>query len=254
MLNRYELIEYSNQDKKILDSTILTNEDLILINNLKIKFKDKSFFSVIEALYKFDKNDYSILDLAEIFKVSSRQIQRIFKSLGINRDKFEAQQIAASSRDNVEIRKNYKKAMLERLTDMELSGPLLHQYLRHEVDLLLGELLPHCEIIVGINSMNVIKSENDIPIIIINNNSLYKYIIEVNCAISNKPKPGKRRDKETKAYYKGYTLFKINTESYFESGDIPKIKYENEVKNKLVRIVDSIASELFENNSSVKLE
>ena len=248
MLNRYELIEYSNQDKKILDSTILTNEDLILINNLKIKFKDKSFFSVIEALYKFDKNDYSILDLAEIFKVSSRQIQRIFKSLGINRDKFEAQQIAASSRDNVEIRKNYKKAMLERLTDMELSGPLLHQYLRHEVDLLLGELLPHCEIIVGINSMNVIKSENDIPIIIINNNSLYKYIIEVDGVVIS------HKNKESKAYYRGYTLFKINTKSYFDSSDNPKIKYEKEARNKLIGIVNLIASEVSQNNSSVKLE
>lgn len=256
MLNRYELIEYSDEDKKILDNTIFTNEDLILINNLKTKLKDKSFASAIEAFYKFHKNNYSTSDLAEIFKVSSRQIQRIFKDLGINRDRFEAQQIAVNKRDYVEIRKTYKKTMLGRLTDTQLSGSLLEQYIRHQADLLLGDTLPQCEIIVGINSMNVISSESDIPIIIINNNALYKYIIEVDGDISHKSEFGKKRDKNknSKAYYKGYTLFRINTKAYFDSSEAPKIKYEKEVKDKLIKIVNLIASEVIENNSPFKLE
>jgi len=251
MQNRYDLITYSYEDKKILDNTILLSEELILVNDLKVKFKDKNFLPVIEVIYKFNKNNYSALDLAEIFKISPRQIQRIFKELGINKDKFEAQQIASSKRDNVEIRKTYKKTMLERLTDVEISGPLLHQYLRHEVDLLLGDILPHCEIIVGINSMNVINSESDIPIIIINNNNsgLYKFIIEVDGDIKKQNK-----NKESKAYYKGYTLYRINTSSYFDSATSPKIKYEKEVKDKLIKIVNSIAQEVVQNNSLVKLE
>lgn len=256
MPTRYELITYSDEDIKILNNTPLTDEELILISNLKTKLKDKSFASAIEAFYKFHKNNYSTSDLSEIFKVSSRQIQRIFKDMGINRDRFEAQQIAANKRDYIEIRKTYKKTMIERLTDTQLSGSLLEQYLRHQVDLMLGYILPQSEIIVGINSMNVINCESDIPIIIINNNALYKYIIEVDGYVSHKSESGKKRDKnkDTKAYYKGYTLFRINTKAYFDSSETPKIKYEKEVKDKLVKIVNAIASEVTENNSPFKLE
>ena len=104
--------------------------------------------------------------------------------------------------------------------------------------------------------MNVINSENDIPIIIINNNSLYKYIIEVDDTVYHKSQPGKKQDKtkDAKAYYKGYTLFKLNVKMYFDSTDDPKIKYEKEIKDRLMKMVNVIAFEVHENNSSVKLE
>jgi len=256
MASRYELITYSDQDKKILDNTTLTNDDIKLVNDLKIEFQDKNFSSAIEDFYKFYKNNYLTSDLAEIFKVSSRQIQRIFKALGINRDKLEAQQIILSNKDNAEIKKTSRKVILERLTDTQISGPSLEQYIRHEIDLLLGELLPHCEIIVGITSVNVTSSESDIPIIIINNNSLYKYIIKVDGTSYYNPESRKKSAKaiESKVFYRGYTLFRINIKTYFTSGDNASVKYENEIKNKLVEIVDLISSEVTQNTSFVKLE
>ncbi|MBC8059922.1 MAG: hypothetical protein H7Y18_04575 [Clostridiaceae bacterium] len=256
MQNKYESITYSDQDNKILDNTKLSKEDFLLIKDIKIRLKEKSFSSAIEAFYKFHKNNYSPSDIGEIFKVSSRQIQRIFKDMGINRDKVEAQQIVVSNRDYSETRKNYKKTILDGLTDTELTGPFLQQYIRHEIDLFLGEMLPKCEIIVGINSMNVYNNDNAIPIIVINNNSLYKYIIDVNDTVSNKLESGKNRDKsnDSKAHYKGYTLFRINTNVYLSSSDNPKIKYEKEVKDKLMEIVNLIATEVLNNNSSIRLE
>jgi hypothetical protein len=176
--------------------------------------------------------------------------------MGINRDKIEAQQIAVSKRDYSEISKSHKRAMITRLTDTQLSGSLLEQYIRHEIDLLLGDALPHCEIIVGISSMNVIATESDIPIIIINNNYLYKYIVEIDSLSSNKSTSGNKRDKtkDTKAHYKGYTLFTINSKAYCDSKDDPRLKYEKHITSKLTDIIEIITSEVSGNISNSRLK
>lgn len=92
MKNRYENIVYSNENKEMLNKTKLTNEEIEKIQELKIKFQNNNFYPVIEDLYKFQKNNYSTASLADLFNVSIRQIQNIFKYLEINRNRSEAQQ------------------------------------------------------------------------------------------------------------------------------------------------------------------
>ena len=256
MKNRYELITYCDEDKKMLDNALLTNEEKLILNNLKIRMKDKTYSPIIEALYKFNKSNYSPSDLSEIFKVSTRQIQLIFKDLGINRDRYEAQQIAVGKRDYEGIRKAYKNTILEKLSDTKQFEFSSDQYVRYQVYILLSELLPECEVIVGISSMDIVNNEIDIPIIIINRNSLYKYIILFDTSIASKKEPVKNRNKNKnlKAFYKGYTLFKISSKAYFDLSDNPKIKYEREIKSRLLEIVNSVTSEVLDNNTYSKLE
>ena len=91
MDNRYESVVYSTDNKIILDTTLLTSEEKKLISSLRFELKDKKYSSIIEDFYKFHKNNYTTSDLAKMFSVSTRQIQIIFKDLGINRDRFSAQ-------------------------------------------------------------------------------------------------------------------------------------------------------------------
>jgi integrase/recombinase XerD len=112
MINTYKSAAYSKDDIKILNSTVLTDEENHFINNLKIKFKKRSYISVIEDLYKFNKNNYSTSNLAGIYKVSIRQIQRILKDLSINRSKKEAQQISS-------IKQSYAKIKVNRIIPKE---------------------------------------------------------------------------------------------------------------------------------------
>jgi hypothetical protein len=254
MDNRYEQITYCDEDTQILASTPLSSEELELIYQLKMKSKGKAYENIIEELYKFYKNDYSTSDLAEIYNVSIRQIQRIFKFLGINRDKVEAQQIAVTKRNYSNFKESYKKTVLERLTDTQLTDSLLEQYIRYELDLLLSETLENCEVIVGINSMHHIDGEFDVPIIIISKSFLYKYIIEVNDGTTTKITSSKDKNRKSKAFYRGYTLFTLETKSYFDSQDTPKAKYEKNIKNKLLTIANIITSEVLDNTSSLKLE
>jgi integrase/recombinase XerD len=85
MRNRYEAILYSADIRNMLDSTLLNSNEKESVNILKFELKDKIYSSKIEDFYKFHKNNYTTSDLAEIFDISTRQVQNIFKDLGINR-------------------------------------------------------------------------------------------------------------------------------------------------------------------------
>jgi len=102
MKSRYEHVIYTIKDEQILKTTTLFNEDKIIINNLKEKFKKRNYYHVIESLYIFNKNKYSITSIASIYGVSPRQIQLIFKELGINRDRSQAQKITTDKKNNTE--------------------------------------------------------------------------------------------------------------------------------------------------------
>lgn len=255
MDNRYEAIVYSNEDRTILDSTILSKDEMNEIKNNKLKLKNKNYLCVIEDLYKFHKNNYSTSDISEIFKVSTRQIQKIFKELGINRNLFEAQQIIAEKKDYEKSKRTYKKNLLEKLVSNDEFDTVFEQYLRHQLDMKLNTILPECEIIIGINSVNIITSENEIPIIIINKNSLYKYIIDINNNFKENSDSGKKRDKPkiSKAYYKGYTLFQFSNKASYNSKE-NILQYKKEIEKKLSEIIEIITSEVLGNLSPVKLE
>jgi integrase/recombinase XerD len=111
MINRYESVVYSADDKNILNTTQLTSDEEKLLSGLKLELKDKNYASVIEDLYKFYKNNFSTSDLAKMFNVSTRQIQNIFKELRINRDRTSAQKLAVAKRESKQIH-NDKKAIM----------------------------------------------------------------------------------------------------------------------------------------------
>ena len=106
MDNRYESVVYSTDNKIILDTTLLTSEEKKLISSLRFELKDKKYSSIIEDFYKFHKNNYTTSDLAKMFSVSTRQIQIIFKDLGINRDRFSAQKLSVTRRDSKQAQAN----------------------------------------------------------------------------------------------------------------------------------------------------
>lgn len=256
MNGRYESIIYSKDDQAILDGTVLTSNEIEYINNLKIKLKDKSYSLVIEDFFKFSKNSYSTSDLSEIFKVSVRQIQNIFKELGLNRDRYEAQNIAAIKRNSEKLKSTFKRTIIDGLTASKLSGSSLDQYIRYILDLFLTESLPNSEVIVGISSMNVNDTASDIPIIIINSNYLYKYIIEINNAPKTKSASSKKREKmkKSKAFYKGYTLLGLDIKSYSEINDTLETRFEKEVKESVSETVNYIILDVTNSTSIIKLE
>ncbi len=110
MRNRYESIVYNIDIQNILASTQMTSCETEYINNLSFKLKDKAYASKIEDFYKLYKNNYTTADVAKIFNVSVRQIQLIFKDLGINRDRHSAQRIAASNTDSKKINETIASA------------------------------------------------------------------------------------------------------------------------------------------------
>jgi len=250
-VNRFKNHEYSIELQLELQGLVLNEDDNNQINLWKSKFRKYAFICVIEDLYKLYKLNYSTYDIAEIYNYEPSQIQKIFQKLGLNRDRFEAQKIAVKKRNYVSIRRSYKRTMLNRLISTQLEGSLLENYVRYEIDLLLSKQLVGYEIIVGINSINVIGAESDIPIIIIRNKDLFKFIVEVDGSQTHKTKLGKNRDlfKDNLAISKDYYIFRIDTKAYFTSEEEPKIKYKNEIQDKLITIVNSIVAII--NNKSI---
>ncbi|ERI92937.1 site-specific tyrosine recombinase XerC [Clostridiales bacterium oral taxon 876 str. F0540] len=115
--NRYELITYNDKEKKILSNTRLTEEEKELIDSLKSIFKNKIFYSIIEDLYKFCKNDYSTSQLAQIYKVGVRQIQNILKELNLNNYKPKKQANINNVENEVKLKRTYSYSKYVDLPD-----------------------------------------------------------------------------------------------------------------------------------------
>lgn len=85
MVNRYDSVSYDITVKTMLDNTQLEPEEKETVNILKYELKSKLYSSVIEDFYKLYKNNYTTSQVAKLFNVSTRQIQIIFKELGLNK-------------------------------------------------------------------------------------------------------------------------------------------------------------------------
>lgn len=96
MKKKYEVTSYSEQEELILNNTELTPEELKAIEEMKDKFKKKAYYPAIGQIFKFSLNKYTTSRIAQIYGVSTLQIQRIIKDLGLNRNKSEAQLILLS--------------------------------------------------------------------------------------------------------------------------------------------------------------
>jgi hypothetical protein len=256
MENRYEMACYSDLDINILAATTLTDAEMQIVADLKAAQKDKAYSIVIEDLYKFNKNNYSTSDLAEIYKVSTRQIQKIFKELGINRSKVHAQTVYVINKDAEKLSRTYKNILFEKLIEYELSEASLEVQIRHQLDILLKGALPTCEIIIGISSMEFSRENINVPVIIIDNSFLYKYIIEIIKDGTNRKSSAKKKEQNrlSRTFYKGYTLFKLDILHYYNSKEEAALKFEKEIKNKLLDILQNITTEVKVGTSVTKLQ
>lgn len=83
MSSRYELITYPTSEQALLDKNQLSDTDQEHIKDLMKKLERKSYASVIKDIYIFYKNGYSSAQLAELYKLSLRQMQRIIKEMDL---------------------------------------------------------------------------------------------------------------------------------------------------------------------------
>ena len=83
MSSRYELITYQESEKSLLHKSELSELDYININKLTKELEGKSYASVIKDIYILYKNGYSTSQLASIYNLSQRQMQRIIKEMDL---------------------------------------------------------------------------------------------------------------------------------------------------------------------------
>lgn len=131
--------------------------------------------------------------------------------------------------------------MLNRYTENQILGSKVEEYARVQINLLLNNILPNSEIIVGINTMTE-AGELDIPIIIFYGDKLFKFGIEIDGLFFYNSIERKNADsaKDYRLEKIGYKIFRVDTKAYFNDKDISIIKYENEFKNKLLYICNII--------------
>ncbi len=249
---KYKNFKYDNEINSILSSTILTPKDEEALKKIFNHFNslnvNRGYKYIIKDLYILtEKKQMSTTDIASIYDVSSRTIQIWLKELEINRSRKQAQKIAVTKRDYKSIRETYKKTMFDRLVSTQLTGSLLENFIRYNLNILLAEQLKEkeYEVIIGINSLGILDMETDIPVIIIKNSNIYKFIIEVDGYISHQDNQGIERDKKKDelATNKEYKLLRLTTKAYFNEND-DKLIYKNEVETKIKCIVDEILKEL----------
>lgn len=96
MKNRYTDVNFNRSDMEFLNNTELTNDDKLEIENMKKEHKEKIWYNSIEYMYIFNKAACPTSKIAEIYGVSPRQIQLIFKELGLQRLK--------TSKENKEVK------------------------------------------------------------------------------------------------------------------------------------------------------
>ncbi|WP_297423788.1 hypothetical protein [Clostridium sp.] len=237
--------EYNKQISDLIKNTKLSDvENKTLIKCLNC-LHNQDVATVFEDMYKLYLNNYSMIELGKIYNRSARTIQLIFKKINLNRDRNQAQKIAAKKRNYIEIRKSFKKTMLERYVDNQLAGSKIEEFARYEFGFLLNKLIPDADIIIGINTMTN-KGELDIPIILFYKNKVYKYGVEVDGEFFHDSEERKKADasKDFRLNALGYKIFRLKTKSYFTNESNSTIKYIEDLKSKLLIISNIIKEEI----------
>jgi hypothetical protein len=215
------------------------------IENLKEIINDNSFrrnnkfikeIDIIYKLYKLGFSAREITDFSDDYFCQTG-IRKILKEADLMRDKFESQKIGASKRNYGEIRNKAKNTLISR--NSTYLGSTIEDYIRNKLDAILYELLlKDYEIIIGKNTMNILKQyENDIPIIIIINDKIYKFAIEF---VGEYWHEDNKNDeiKDKLLLNKGYILYRINSKATITNDGI--FKYQNDLNNKIDNIANKI--------------
>ncbi|WP_185651293.1 hypothetical protein [Clostridium sp. DJ247] len=244
---KYKHFKYDDNNIKKMLSVNLPPKDEQELNKIYNQYESlgvrRGYEYIIKDLYILViKNSISTTDIAKIYDVGVRTVQIWLKELGLNRTPKEAQEIAVTKRDYKTIRSSFKRTMLDRMFDTQLNGSKVENYIRHQLNLLLTEKLKEYEVIVGINTLGIINMETDIPIIIIKDKSIIKFILEVDGYITHDTNKGIKRDekKSALAKSKGYKLLRLDTKAYSSKDDII---YKSDLQNKLVNLIDEIIKE-----------
>jgi hypothetical protein len=240
--------KYSPDITEIINNTVLSNQQEDILKSCLNLLINKDSYYVFEDMYKLYLNNYSLIEISKLYNRSPRMIQVIFKNVGLNRNRCSAQQIAAKKRDYVAIRKKYKNTIFERATDTQLFGSKIEQYIRYEFCILLNEIFPNYEVLVGINTMTKV-GELDIPIILLDDDKFYKYGIEVDGEFFHIDEKRGEQDisKSNKLNKLGYKIFRLKTKAYYNNEHIPKLVYENEIKLKVIHICEKIYNDMINN-------
>lgn len=233
--------EYDADIIEKLNNYQLDYEDKIFLNSIKTMLKKHCALVVIDDIYKLYKLEFSTHDIAKIYDKSLRAIQQLFKKIGLNRSRKEAQRIAVNNRDYVKIRKTFKKTMKDRFVENQLFGTNIEQVARAELMCELNDILD-AEIIVGMNTM-LYCGEIDIPIIIIKNNITHKYGVEIDGLLWHDEKQDiNNKVKISKFEEIGYKIHKIRTKSY--SNNSNEIVNYNELRKEILKVCKSIKDDL----------
>lgn len=229
----YINFKYEQKELDIINSSELFEEDIKIINELKEKYKNKKYEPIIQDLYTlYVKAQYSPSDLGVVYHKDGRTFQTFFKNNGLSRNLFEAQQIAKNKRDYKEIMNKGRETMINNQILLKGSKPEI--YTRDYINCRLSLEIPNLEIIVGVNNKSILDNgkEIDIPIIIIDNNKIYKFAIEYN---GNHWHENKNKDniKLVMINQKGYHLFFIAPKQNATNKQV-KEYIENEIDTSII--------------------
>lgn len=232
ILNEIKSVNFSKEEINKIDNL----KQIINSNNHR---KYNKFIKQINIFYKLYKLGYSTREISKLTNnyFSGDGIFSILKEAGLVRNRDDAQKIGATKRDYGSIKNKMKNTMNERNTN--LLGSTVEDYIRNKLDTILYDVLSQdYEIVIGKNTINILKQyENDIPIIIIKNNVIYKFAIEFDgdyWHINNK----NDEIKDKLLYNKGYKLFRINSKATITSDGI--FKYQNDLNEKIEDIANKI--------------
>lgn len=243
MKRKYEI---TYDDNKVLLDKInaftLSKEEYSKLQQMKVILSNpKKHYALdeIENIYKMYLMDYSTSEIADVYNKGNRAIQILFKKVGLNRNRFDAQRIAVKKRDYTKIRKTFKKTMKERFVENQLFGSKIEEYARIEFSQILNSILPY-ESIIGVNT--VLKNgELDIPILVLKENKVYKFGVEVDGKVFHKDKYNKDIIKNEKFNKEGYQIYRLSTKSYVNN---EKVIYKEDIKQKINLICNQIKEEL----------
>lgn len=194
------------------------------------------------------KLNYTCREMANYFNLSIRTIETRLTKVGWNYNRFEGQQLAArKSRDYTKIAASQKKTALRNYSQNKLLGSKPEEYIRHYISIELTNKLPEYDVIVGVNNISIIAPlEIDIPIILLYNDKIYKYTIEVNGNYFHNNKE-KETSKIIMTNNKGYKHYVICLETNDSNSDKRLEEKANIIINNIIDSLPKRSDFLFPN-------
>lgn len=231
--DEYINFQYNQKELDIINEYKLSESDRMIISNLEEKYKNNKIGLIFKEVYILYKSEYSCYDLGLIYNKNERNFSKILKENNLVRNSFEAQQIASDKkRDYKQIMNKGRETMMKNQTSLKGSKPEI--YTRDYINCKLPLEIPNSEIIVGVNNKSILDNgkEIDIPIIIINDDKIYKFAIEYNGDFWHENE-NRESIKLDMVNQKGYHLFYI-TPNHSSTDKQIKKHIEEQVDNVIV--------------------